>query len=70
MSSLFRQGIDPRCIYCARSTSLDARELACPKRGVVDAYGHCRRFKYDPLKRVPPKPVRLGKDYKKEDFEI
>lgn len=28
----------------------------CVKKGVVSAAAHCRSFRYDPLKRVPPRP--------------
>lgn len=28
----------------------------CVKKGVVSAAAHCRAFRYDPLKRVPPRP--------------
>ena len=70
MGILFRRNIDPRCIYCTKSTPLDDKEVACVKKGIVGAYEHCRSFKYDPLKRVPPKPVKLRQDYQKEDFVI
>ena len=71
MGSLFRRNIDPRCVYCAHSTAMEGvKEMACVKRGVVGPYEHCRHFAYDPLKRVPPKPVRLGRDYAREDFEM
>ena len=28
----------------------------CLKKGVMSAADHCRAFRYDPLKRVPPRP--------------
>ena len=70
MSRVFRRKVDPRCVYCGRSSPMNPKEVTCVKRGVVDAYDHCRSFTYDPLKRVPPKPVKMGRDYKKEDFVI
>lgn len=70
MSGLFRKKIDPRCVYCSRSVSLSGNEVVCVKHGVVEAYGSCRHFKYDPLKRVPPKPVRLGRNYDDADFSL
>ena len=43
----------------------------CPKRGVVSAAGSCRRFRYDPLKRVPPKPLSVDFSHlKEEDFVL
>jgi len=68
---LFRKDIDPRCAYCKRGRRLNEREVACVKRGVVPAGHACRAFRYDPMKRVPPRPASLdtGK-LKKEDFSI
>ncbi|MCL2002911.1 MAG: hypothetical protein FWG72_02770 [Oscillospiraceae bacterium] len=70
MKAILSKHIDPRCIYCKRSEPLNVKEMACVKRGVVDAYGRCRAFRYDPLKRVPPRPAKLGKDYTAEDLTI
>ena len=70
MEKLFNKKPDPRCVYCSRGYELNPGEIACPVHGVVEAYDHCRRFVYDPLKRVPPKPVRLGRDYSDEDFKL
>ena len=51
--------------------SLTQGRIACMKNGVVSVSFSCRRFKYDPLKRIPPKPVSLGADkYKSEDFSL
>lgn len=56
---LFRKDIDPRCAYCQRGQQLNEREVACLKRGIVPLEHHCRAFRYDPLKRVPPRPATL-----------
>jgi hypothetical protein len=45
-------------------------ELGCLRHGVVDAASCCRSFRYDPFKRVPPKPVRLRKNYTDKDFQL
>jgi hypothetical protein len=68
---LFRKNIDPRCAYCQRGTQINEREVACAKQGVVPVEHHCRSFKYDPLKRVPPRPASLDtKGLKEEDFSL
>ena len=68
---LFEKDIEPRCAYCRRGAPLDEDTVFCPKRGVVDAAGACRRFRYDPLKRVPPKPVSVDFSHlKEEDFVL
>lgn len=68
---LFRKDMEPRCVYCAKGTPINDREVACARKGVVAAEYHCGRFKYDPFKRVPPRPVKLRTaSLKEEDFVI
>jgi hypothetical protein len=68
---LFRKNIEPMCAYCSYGKKLDETELSCKFRGVTRASDSCRRFKYEPLKRVPPKPARLVmRGLKDDDFNI
>ena len=68
---LFRKNIDPRCAYCHRGQQVNEREVACVKKGIVAAEYHCRAFRYEPLKRVPPRPVKLEtQKLKQEDFSL
>ena len=66
---LFRKKMPRACKYCARSARLDEETLLCAKKGVVSIDGSCRKFQYDPLKRIPvhPKAVDFSK-YDKEDY--
>lgn len=51
---LYGNSINPSCEYCARAKrSADGRVMLCGRQGIVPLYHHCRRFQYDPLKRVP-----------------
>lgn len=71
MDMLFAKEIEPRCAYCTRSVPLDGSTALCSKRGVVLLSDHCRSFRYDPLKRTPPKPA--SPDFsrlKEEDFSL
>jgi len=69
--ALFQKKIDPRCAYCARGRALSAEQVVCDKKGVMSAGSHCRAFKYDPLKRVPPRPVKADfTKLKDEDFAL
>lgn len=69
--NLFRRNIEKRCVYCASGSALSEAEVACPYRGVMDAAGSCARFRYDPLKRVPPRPAVLRTEkYNAEDFAL
>ena len=68
---LVEKDIDPRCAYCQRGTPLEDGRVMCVKKGIVSASGACRRFRYDPLKRVPPKPLAASFAHlKDEDFTL
>ena len=68
---LFRKDIEPCCAYCQKGSVISEREVACVKKGIMPAEGHCRSFRYDPLKRVPPRPAALRTDnLKEEDFSL
>ena len=68
---LFRKKIAPNCSYCLHCTKLNDEQVLCTKRGVMPLYGQCRRFRYDPCKRIPgkPKALDLGK-YEHEDYSL
>ena len=45
--------------------------MICLKKGVVPGGYSCRAFRYDPLKRVPPKPAVLELSrLAPEDFKL
>ncbi len=68
---LFQKDIEPRCAYCAKGAGLDGGKVLCKKKGVVPATGACPGFRYDPFKRVPPKPAKLDTSkLKDEDFRL
>lgn len=68
---LFRKNMEPRCAYCQRGSLINEREVACVRRGVVPMEYHCARFRYDPLKRTPPRPASLDTErLKQEDFSL
>lgn len=54
---LFSKKIEPRCSYCQRGNLLDETTVLCTKRGVSTPEQSCPTFRYDPLKRVPLRPV-------------
>ena len=71
MPSMFEKNIEPRCGYCQKGTSLEDGTVMCVKKGIVAAAGACLGFRYDPLKRVPPKPLAASFDHlREEDFVL
>ncbi len=68
---LFERDIEPHCAYCKHGVTLDDDQVMCIKKGIVSPAGACRRFRYDPLKRVPPKaPVADFSKLRDEDFVL
>ncbi|NLL39669.1 MAG: hypothetical protein GX254_08815 [Clostridiales bacterium] len=68
---LFRKKIEPSCSYCKRGTTIDEETIICIKRGISAPWESCKKFVYDPLKRVPAAPQRLlTRGIKEEDFAL
>ncbi len=67
---LYGNSVEPRCEYCAHGQrSADGKQVFCPRKGVVQAGQHCRKYVYDPLKRIPFRQAEL-KEYSAEDFRL
>ena len=59
------------CAYCTYGTKLNDEQVLCIKKGVVAMEGKCRKFTYDPCKRIPAKPKALDFDkYIEEDVSL
>lgn len=68
---LFRKKIDKSCLYCRYGTRLDDNMMLCAKKGIVAICGDCRKFRYDPFRRVPAKPKALDfSKYDGDDFSL
>jgi len=50
--------IEKYCKYCEKAKTLsDPDVMLCDGQGIVSAGHVCRKFRYDPLKRAPKRPV-------------
>jgi len=68
---LFRKNIEKSCNYCVYGTALDEDTILCMKKGIVSRDGKCRKFSYDPCKRIPVKAKALDFDkYKNQDYSL
>ena len=57
------------CVNCVHGKHLDyTDEVFCSKKGFVDKFSKCLKFKYDPLKRKPT--PKNASTYSKEDFKL
>lgn len=68
---LFRKKIERSCAYCVHGAALEDGQVLCAKKGLCSPEGKCRRFRYDPLKRVPVKAKALDfARYEGEDYSL
>lgn len=68
---LFRKKIARSCSYCVYGTKIDDEQVLCVRKGVVSVDGKCRKFNYDPCKRIPVKPKAVDfTKYDEEDFSL
>lgn len=68
---LFRKRIEKSCYYCTSGAQTADGKVVCAKKGLVSGETPCRKFRYDPLKRVPPRAKALDfSKYDKEDFSL
>ena len=68
---LFRKKIARSCQYCGNATHLNDTEVLCSKHGIVSINRKCRKFSYDPCKRIPPKAKASDfSKYDSEDFSL
>lgn len=59
-----------KCANCFFGrTPLDKSSVLCERKGVVDPESKCRHYRYDPLKRIPQKPLPQPV-FTAEDFEL
>ncbi len=68
---LFRKDIEKNCAYCLHAGKVGEDKYLCSRKGIVAAENHCRRFKYDPLKRKPVKAkAKDFSQYDEVDFSL
>ena len=68
---LFRKKIEHSCAYCVYGANIGEDQILCSKKGLRSLVQKCRKFRYDPCKRIPLKlrPLDFSK-YDQEDFSL
>ncbi|MGN0114668.1 MAG: hypothetical protein ACI396_05035 [Acutalibacteraceae bacterium] len=62
--------IEPKCEYCANGDkSEDGTLIFCERKGILPPDYKCKKFKYDPLMRVPKVAPKLD-EYSPDDFKL
>ncbi len=68
--NLFRGDIPPACGYCRLGRPVSGgKSVLCERYGVVSASFSCKKYIYDPLKRIPKKMPPLPA-FTEQDFEL
>ena len=67
---LFRNKIEPCCAYCNWGRPGEDDAVICPHRGVMKPWSSCRRFRYDPLRRVPEAQPQAETDVDPDSFRL
>ena len=68
---LFRKKIERSCSYCRFAAQLNDSQVLCAKNGIADIAKPCRKFRYDPCKRIPLKAKALDlSQYNQDDFKL
>ena len=68
---LFRKKIERSCAYCVYGAHLSDGQILCAKKGLKTVEDKCRKFKYDPCKRIPVKAKALDfSKYENEDYSL
>ncbi len=63
--------VDAKCEYCKHGKiAADNKNILCPKMGVTAKDYNCKKFSYDPLKRIPSNLSPQFMQFEKKDFEI
>ena len=64
------KNVEPRCGYCQHGQEApNGQSVLCPKKGILDKDASCKKFRYDPLKRIPrgaPEPLTFSE----RDFSL
>lgn len=67
---MFKKKHDVDCSYCKFGYVLtNGEDCICDKYGIIERKYECSKFVYEPLKRVPSPPIKLG-PYSQNDFKI
>ena len=66
----FNKKTEKYCKHCVHGSYLEyTDEVFCTKKGFVDKFSKCIKYKYDPLKRIPEKS-EIFTEYTADDFRL
>ncbi len=66
---LFDPNVRPLCAYCQKGVAMEGgNDVLCPHKGIVSFNFSCRRFIYDPFKRIKKRPAPVLQKFEEKDF--
>lgn len=68
-NKLFGNHIQPACKYCEEAFPQTGGGVLCVRNGPVAPEHSCRKYRYDPIKRIPRRR-QPQESYNSEDFEL
>ena len=70
LEDLFGNRIQAACVYCELSyPSGQEGTRLCFKKGIVSYDFSCSKFRYDPLARIPRRPLEI-EQFDERDFSL
>ncbi len=67
---LYGNAVTPACEICINGhRSSNGKKILCLRKGIMLPSAHCRKFRYDPLRRIPYFQPDL-QPYTEEDFRL
>ena len=58
---LLDKNIRKICAFCLHGSEFGDGEILCAKKGPMPQSATCRKFRYDPMQRIPLRGVKLKK---------
>ena len=70
LDDLFGNRIQAACVYCELSYPAGQEDFRlCFKKGIVRPDFSCAKFRYDPIMRIPNRPLEL-EEYDAKEFKL
>lgn len=67
---LYNKDVPQVCAHCLFGQSFSASHELCRRYGPVSPTFTCPHFKYDPLRRTPPRPARILMPPQEDAFKL
>ena len=68
---MFSKDCSRVCAHCEFGIIMQGGEhILCHHKGIVTSNFACKKFVYDPLKRIPKRRKPLKVEYEKSDFSL